>query len=136
MATLDDYSKYSQCHPIQNKEASTTAEALIDDARAGGGFASRNRTDNGSEWRREFGNELRRRIIPAGRGLPCRSTTDACQERFHGIMNNGVRACLQKSCPPCEFWGKAAQHFCHNHNRVNLVGSTGKTAFELRHEKE
>ena len=132
VTTLDDYAKWGNAHGTHTKGAADTAEALIDDAREGDGFSQRYRSDNGNEWKGEFDNELRRRVIACDKALPYRSSTNSRHERLHGTINPAVRASLLQSGLPYEFYMLATRHFLFNYNRTHIVRD-GKTPHELRY---
>ena len=74
------------------------------------------RADGGAEFKGVFDAYCIEKGIVVERGLPRTPQTRSRGERFHGILNDGIRASLARAGMPVEWWDFAAAHWVVNYN--------------------
>ena len=84
--------------------------------------------DRGAEFMKEFREHFIAQGTEIEHGFPYTPQTRARGERFHLVLNDGIRTSLAQSGLPYGFWPWAVDHWAQTYNATVIHEWTGATA--------
>ena len=131
----DEHTGWIELDPIPDKASDTTSRALLR-AQAGKGWPQRGHSDWGGEWGGAFQDLLEQNLVKIEKGIPYDPQSDSRHERLHHTTNQMIRAVLEQSGLPVQYWGDAARYVRFVYNRTFVVKRTGCTPFFKRYGRD
>ena len=122
----DGFTKYAQCFPIRNKEATTTAQSIIDHWISQYGCPAALHSDQGTEFKNQVWVELCDRLQIKKTTTPGYSPQSNLVERWHRVLNAIMRIYLEREDPG---WLKVAPLATLAYN-TKVHSTTGVSPFE------
>ena len=113
LSVQDGFTRYAQCYPIRNKEATTTAQCLIERWISQYGCPGAIHSDRATEFRNKVWTELCDRLQIAKTTTPGYSPQSNLVERWHRVLNAIMRTYLERDDPG---WLKVISLSCLAYN--------------------
>lgn len=114
----DEFCDFLVATPLRDKSAQASWNAFAQAFDADANEVKCIRTDNGSEFKGEFDEQVRKRGIKREFSLPYRPQTNARAECFHRSMANGARCLMLQARMPYVFWTFCIVFWCYTYARL------------------